>query len=360
MEKDIYADLVLLVSAEGNVTDDWVAYAAACQINEYTGRPIIGRINFNPHYLTSDFDLFFDSFGTVMHEVTHVMVFSSNLWEYFINWEAGARRKKNEIEQDITAGGTTYKVIKTPRVLAFVRSHFDCTSLAGAALENSGDVGTKNSHWEKEFFGNEYMTSATVINPVMSDLTWALFVDSGWYQFRENSLLPNGNSLKTEAFSWLINEKCDVYAKQCPISGVQCSIDGEAGCSYDRTFQGSCNAVHAANNCKWYTPTNFWDQDCRVSTNQSASQLTGLQSFGVNRRCFTGKFYNGKQSLCYLPRCTKVGDDWKLEIQVGGQGWLHCETEGQVLNANYTPEGKTTAVIGDVYCPTNFDKFCDI
>ena len=63
MNKDTHSDLILLVSADGGIDDDWVAFAAACQINEYTGRPTIGRINFNPYYLNSDFDLFFDSFG---------------------------------------------------------------------------------------------------------------------------------------------------------------------------------------------------------------------------------------------------------------------------------------------------------
>jgi len=239
----------LLVSADGDIDDDWVAFSAACQINEYTGRPTIGRINFNPYYLNTDFDLFFDSFGMTFHELTHVMVFAENLWPYYIDWTAGARRGVANVATDITASGVTWKAIKTPRVQAFTRSNFGCNTLEGAALENNMTSGTKNSHWEKEFFGNEYMTSATAINPVITDLTWALFIDSGWYQFNEDSILDNGNQLKVEPLSWLLNEGCGVYGEQCPKNGVECTKVGEAGCAYDNVFQGSCKEVSSADRC---------------------------------------------------------------------------------------------------------------
>ena len=268
-----------------------------------------------------------------MHEITHVMVFSPNLYKYYIDWTKGNRRGENNVVGHVNANSHIWEVIKTPRVQSFVRSNFNCNSLEGAPLEDKGPAG-KSAHWEKEFFGNEYMTSATVINPVISDLSWALFVDSGWYQFRENAILPNGNELKTETLTWSIDKGCDVYDKQCPNNGVQCSTIGEAGCSFDTTFQASCQTVSNADTCKWYQPTNFWTQDCRVNTNQSTYQLYGLQSFGVNRRCFTGKYYNyGKSSLCYLPKCTKDGNNWKLEIQLGGQGWTKCNTNGQTIPA---------------------------
>jgi len=355
--EDTLADLILLVSAEGTQADNWVAYAAACQINEYTGRPTIGRINFNPYYLTSDFDLFFDSFGTTLHELTHVMVFSPDLWQYYINWTEGRRRTAAEVSQDVVAGGVTWTMITTPRVQSWVRSNFDCPSLAGAPLENEGGIGSVGSHWEREFFGNEYMTSATVINPVVSDLTWALYIDSGWYQFPENSILPNGNELKSESFTWLVNEGCDVYDKTCPENGVECATTGEAGCSFDHTFQASCQQVSNADSCKWYKPTNFWDQDCRVSTNQSASQLQNLQSFGVNRRCFVGDF-GTRTSLCYLPRCTQNSGVWTLEIQVGGEGWVTCVNDLEQIPVSYTPVGSASAVSGTVTCPEEISSFC--
>ena len=52
----------------------------------------------------------------------------------------------------------------TPKVLSYVRNHFNCPSLTGVPLENEGGQGSIGSHWEKDIFYNEYMTSQLTSN----------------------------------------------------------------------------------------------------------------------------------------------------------------------------------------------------
>ena len=52
----------------------------------------------------------------------------------------------------------------TPKVLSYARNHFNCPSLTGVPLENEGTSGSLGSHWEKDIFYNEYMTSSVTSN----------------------------------------------------------------------------------------------------------------------------------------------------------------------------------------------------
>jgi Leishmanolysin len=49
-------------------------------------------------------------------------------------------------------------------------------------LENEGGDGSRGAHWERRLLGNEYMTASD--NEIMriSEITMALFEDSGWYR----------------------------------------------------------------------------------------------------------------------------------------------------------------------------------
>lgn len=44
------------------------------------------------------------------------------------------------------------QLMVTPRVVQEVRSHFNCSTLEGAELEDQGEEGTALTHWEKRVF----------------------------------------------------------------------------------------------------------------------------------------------------------------------------------------------------------------
>ena len=48
-------------------------------------------------------------------------------------------------------------------------------------LENEGPSMSKGSHWERRLVYNELMTASITEEPKLSELTFALFEDSGWY-----------------------------------------------------------------------------------------------------------------------------------------------------------------------------------
>lgn len=50
-------------------------------------------------------------------------------------------------------------------------------------LENSGGSTAKNSHWERVMLENEFMTASKITHDaVITNFTWALLEDSGWYK----------------------------------------------------------------------------------------------------------------------------------------------------------------------------------
>lgn len=77
--------------------------------------------------------------------------------------------------------GHTVKRIITPYAAAAAQKHYGCPGLDGPELEDGGGEGTAGSHWEQRTFMNEYMTGTSVEFPVVSDITLALFKDTGWY-----------------------------------------------------------------------------------------------------------------------------------------------------------------------------------
>jgi len=51
--------------------------------------------------------------------------------------------------------GVEIKVLDLPPLTKRLRSHFNCSSLEGAYLENQGGDGSASSHFERRIFYNE-------------------------------------------------------------------------------------------------------------------------------------------------------------------------------------------------------------
>lgn len=311
LTKTINADLLLVITTEGTKDDSFVAYASPCQIHPYSGRPVVGRVNFNLAYLNTDFDVFFDQFGTIYHEITHVLGFSPSLFKYFINWRTNSRIGKENVLIQRQYGSNKMDLIATPEVKKFVQQHFNCNSLEGAPVENEGGAGSKGAHWEKVYFGSEYMVASTIINPVISGLTIALLKDTGWYQFNDSGRLStqsnNGKSVKIEPMFWLKDYGCNIYKEQCPQAAHSCTTSGVAGCSFDQTFEGRCRGSGFSNGCKYNVASDFMTQDCRIENNTDGDQASFYETHGFGNRCFRANLTsNGKRkqgTMCLIPKC---------------------------------------------------------
>ena len=133
-------------------------------------QPYCGRININhqidfskkgiEEYLTSLF----------IHEMTHILGFSSYYFEYF----------KFNLTQ-IDKYGIQRFYLKSPKVIEVAKKYFNCSDIDGVELENDGSEGTVGSHWEARILLGEYMCGTTrTEEEVISEFTLAYLEDTGY------------------------------------------------------------------------------------------------------------------------------------------------------------------------------------
>ncbi|CAN7983090.1 unnamed protein product [Ixodes hexagonus] len=230
------ADFVFYVSSmqtERCFKGQTVAYAAHCQQEASTDRPIAGHANLCPDSISTKPQDMDTLLSTVKHEILHALGFSVSLYAYFrdrngypltprerngkpsVNkelqthkWSERVMRKVMRSDWKIR-GGSISKVswiMVTPRVVEEARRHFNCSYLEGAEVEDQGEDGTRLTHWEKRLFENEAMTGTHTQNPVYSRITLALMEDTGWY-------LPNYD--QAQPLKWGHNLGCDFARKSC-------------------------------------------------------------------------------------------------------------------------------------------------
>jgi len=137
-----------------------------------------------------------------MHELTHVLGFSSNLYQYYQD------RNLNTLGKSVIMNKRRdgHFQIRTHNVLNFAKHYFGCNSMSGVALENSGGSGTAGSHWERSELGDEAMTGADINEPSYSLFTIILLHDSGWY---------NVDVSMADDITWGLSEGCDFVNKKC-------------------------------------------------------------------------------------------------------------------------------------------------
>lgn len=229
--------LLLYVSAKQTARcrkDQTIAYAAHCAQDAKTDRPVAGHANLCPSSISTDSKDLKALIATVKHELTHVLGFSVSLFAYYrdenglplterdsnpgpipIDPKTGYARWSEKIIKKVvrsdwvTGEGKIAKEVHlmvTPTVVREVRSHFNCSSLEGAELEDQGSDGTSMTHWEKRLFENEAMTGTHTQNSVYSRVTLAALQDTGWYV---------ANFSRAEKLEWGHDLGCDFAKKSC-------------------------------------------------------------------------------------------------------------------------------------------------
>lgn len=363
LSKQLLADQVLIITTSNEPTENTIAWASVCELDGTSFRPVMGQININVAHLNTDFNRVYETFTTVLHEVSHVLAMAPALYSYWIDSNTGQKQgKSNVITLDVYSGKT---VIVTPKVKNFARKFFNCIILPGAMTEDEGSLESKGAHWEKRHWGSEIMSDIQVPNAVISELTISMFEDSGWYFFRKNLAANQVKSIDYEPLFWLKNYGCKIYTDECPKTSHSCSNTGDFGCSYDNTFRGVCENVSFANKCNYFVPYTPWEKfDCRVietsSTGENLYADRYFNSQGPNRRCFNGQINDKKSAykktgnFCFKPKCSynNLTFQYSMRVQFGSK-WLECKKDGQKIQ-----------IVGDKFgyltCPKSINKFCEI
>jgi leishmanolysin len=171
--KGVDVDIVLIPIIDPDLDDEVDAAASACYLDGEDQRPVMGYVLLNQNYAYQKSNA--QEFLTMLllHEITHVLVFSDSLYEYFQYYDVTTTK---------TVNGVTRTLIQTPKVLEVAAQHFGCSSIDGVEIENQGGVGSAGSHWEARIMLGDYMISTDYPEIVISDISLALFEDSGWYK----------------------------------------------------------------------------------------------------------------------------------------------------------------------------------
>ena len=81
--------------------------------------------------------------------------------------------------------------LTTPKLKEVSRNHFNCSRLNGAPIEDDGGSGSAGAHWEEHHLHTEIMQAVVHGNlQYISDFTFALMEDSGWYHMDYNYAEP--------------------------------------------------------------------------------------------------------------------------------------------------------------------------
>jgi len=198
----VEADYLFFIGFVSDPSLDYVGAATYISQDSETDQPIIGQFDLNYYNGFSDDDLL----STTIHEMSHALGFDNRLFEVYIN-DDGDKYDDDEVVKVETVNRVKVHKIVTPTVVKKAREGFGCDSLDGLELELQGGEGTALSHWEKRLMYNDYMSPDSGIEDVIySDITMALFEDSGWYTV---------NYEYTQPITWGYKMGCDLIDDKC-------------------------------------------------------------------------------------------------------------------------------------------------
>ena len=362
-------DFFIYVSAGPVGNTATLAFASACEVDGGSGRPLVGRINFNPYFLKWDnLDPSHnndDLIRTAVHEISHALGFSSNFFaaDNRTLTIAGVR------------GKPSVTVIQTENVKAAAREYFGCSTIPGIEIEDEGGPGSKGSHWDRRILLNELMTSQG--GNVRSVFTLAYFKDLGYYDANYSMAedLVVGKGLGCS----FIDDKCNTAGGG---SGVAWCFDAPVAttkhCTANNKAIGVCNSqtyttttlasyfqyfsspyvggAQYADMCPYIE--GYGNRLCSFARSNVLDSETALGFyFGSGGRCFatdnlhkSSNTANSDGLRCLRARCPYNGS--RIELQVDGV-WRVCPLDG---SAGTVSPG--TGWEGDVTCPAA-NGWCD-
>lgn len=358
------------------------AYATACNMDE-KDKPVSGVLNFCDGRIDTSPGKLQEEVQTALHEIIHVLGFSFDripfyrfpdgrprterglngrpLWrgDYrdIIRTDSTNRKIAEELGllkvDNRTGAETVY--LSLPSVTSFVKQHFGCADIPGAALERTGGDGTAGSHWEDSFFRFELMTSRIKKQrTVLSGLTLALLEDTGWYRTQHE---------QAELLQWGKGSGCTLFLERClrqmgqypavlvgSIPGYFCESKTDQ-CTWDFQGFGRCLLPKKATNSSLTASeldslNSFLAETCPVVKEYSNSDCTvelldGVnrdylgEAYGIESRCFrnaplANNWSGTRRPGCYKRACVQADNASSLQLYVWvGSRLVNCTAGGK-------------------------------
>lgn len=367
----VQADLVIYVIAKAYPGETWLTRAGPCYFDGTSGAPLAGVFEYNTR---GAWDNVPTNIALHRHTMAHILGFSYNLFPDFI-YENGASYTTPIIIAKIRE--KVVYLLGTPAVKAQGGIAFGYAGLDGIELEDQGGPGTILSHWEKRIMMNDFMTSTVSTETIYSNISLAVFSDSGWYRVNytlgENITYGNGGQ-----YSYLF-DKC-LQGGAVKVTGF-CSEKNNQTCSVFNTHKGYCNLkvyntslplpfVYYPKNdtfggadmytdyCPYVVP--FANGDCRgigaMSTYIDTEKYGEI--VGYNSMCFTGTYI----------KVNSTGGQTGLKLHSGCHSVICNENAasvdfalgGSTTSVNCPREGGSMSIpgfAGELICPS-YEVLC--
>ena len=283
INQTINADLILIPKIE-NISNNIDALAKPIGIDSITKRPIIGSIFLTPKYDFNKENSIDFLTMILLHEITHVLCFSRNLFDYFSSPPLLIEKEINGIKKIL---------FSSPNVIKQAKRHFVCDYIEGIELENQGSSQSIGSHWDSRIMLSDYMTAGGYNEMLISEITLALFEDSGWYDvnYYTGGLFRYGKGLGCD----FLNNKC-VSNNYTKFGREFCLNKNENKCSASNLNRGSCYIIQYGN---------FINENYQYFNNDYLGGFTYADYCPVT-------FYNDDLNGYFFTKCNKHGKNYNL------------------------------------------------
>ncbi|KAL4489365.1 hypothetical protein ABPG72_019020 [Tetrahymena utriculariae] len=346
------SDLHILVTYCSDQNSGELARAGWCDLDP---NPIIGIIRFNIANLnvSQDNRYFEENFSLALHELTHVLGFSNQLYKYWIDPQSGKPYGVDRVykKENLWGISDVFKII-TKNVVQTAKNYFTCPSFDGMYLENQGGIGSKGSHWERDLIRNEYMTASQVLRSfAITEFTAALLRDIGFYSSINSNLL--------NPLFWGKSKGCEFFFNNCK------SQQRFAEFPKDILFKRSCDFYHTgiglvANQMDPFSQCpivlnyrNQFCQDPNFIPDQLIRQNTGKNSFCFNSNLAEkGVHKDAGNQRCHKIKCNS--DFSQITVYTWQDEYVVCQQPGQAIDLTKQKRG----VFGTIFCPLDFEMTC--
>ena len=222
-------DIVIFPIINTDLDDYILAQAMPCLILK-NNKPVVGVVEINKDFSLDKIDSNYYINYLLMHEISHVLGFNSFTFNAF-----------NLVYTEKIDESIKY-YINSKKVLQRAKLHFNCENIKGIELENQGGSGSAGSHWEARYMLGDYMISTDYHEVVISDITLALFEDTGLYKanYYTGGLFRFG---KNQGCAFL-NEDC-VYnnGENTSFTNEFCTEPEAYFCGSSHIYRGDCYII---------------------------------------------------------------------------------------------------------------------
>ena len=263
-----------------------------------TGQIVAGQILINPQEIITNikkpnFEEYFKS--NLLHHFIHLLGFHHSILTYIY---------PHFIFSEIDSNGILRKYIKSPQVLNVAKKYFNCSNIKGVEIENQETA----LHWESRILLGELMTVSTLgIDEVLSEFTLAFLEDTGLFiaNYYTGGLMQYGR-----------NKGCKFIKEKCVQNGnINSKFENEFfNLNYNNlNYNDIISVCSSGRQSRSYFYLSQYSKS--ISLYYQYYKNNKIGGYMYADYCPVARnYYNESQSLYYIGKCNKLGNDNYIQI----------------------------------------------